>query len=97
MSWKPMITAPKDGRVIVLYAKCPQEGPLGPAAIFHVFYDKSKGHWDPIFEDYPYMLNILKTLSPLGWIAVPDSSPLAGKKAYRDGEGSREPGKLNVY
>ena len=96
MSWKPMDTAPKDGTVIVVYADStePQIG----TDVFHAFYQESKGHWDALQEDIPFRTSwIRERITLLGWLEVPNSSRLAGKKAYRDGELAREPGRLHIH
>ena len=96
MSWKPMDTAPKDGTVIVVYADF-TELELIPD-VFHAYYEESKGHWDLIDESLSIQRDLIRTRTPLllGWIEVPDSSRLAGKRAYRDEEPAREPGKLHI-
>ena len=97
MSWKPMDTAPKDGTVIVLYADYGPESPVIPVDVFHAYYEESEGHWDSLVEDIPFHMSFVREQATLlGWIEVPDSSPLAGKRAYRDGEPAREPGKLHI-
>ena len=95
MSWKPMDTAPKDGTVIVVYADQTKLERLPD--VFLAFYAESEGHWDSLAEDAPLrQAPFIRELTTLqGWIKVPDSSPLAGTKVYRDGELAREPGKLH--
>ena len=95
MSWKPMETAPKDGTVIVVYADFNTEKIIPD--VFHAFYQESEGRWDALLEDIPFRTPFIRELATLlGWIEVPDSSPLAGKRAYRDGELAREPGRLHI-
>ena len=98
MSWKPMDAAPKDGTVIILYVDLDSE--MRPPIPIHAFYQKRKGLWSVLdcdrltsFDDL-IMEKDEKIL--LGWIEVPDSTPLAGKKAYREDELAREPGKLHI-
>ena len=101
MSWKPMDTAPKDGTVIVLYVNYCSEGlseKMQGVDAFHAFYNENEGHWDAILEDVAFRTShIRERTTLLGWIAVPDSSPVAEKKVYRDGELSREPGRLHLH
>ena len=98
MSWKPMDTAPKDGTVIIVYADF---GSIDSGQdVFHAFYAESEGRWDTLIGDKMFPFNIpwmRERAILLGWIEVPDSSPLAGMAAYRDGEHSREPGRLHLY
>lgn len=97
MSWKPMETAPKDGTVIVVYVKYPPDAPMMAVDVFHAFYQKSKGHWDALAEDVFFHTPTGRELATLlGWIEMPDSSPIAGTTAYRDGELAREPGRLHL-
>ena len=96
MSWKPMETAPKDGTVIVVYAKYDPKAPIA-LDVFHAFYQESEGHWDALAEDVPFHKPFVREQATLlGWIEVPDSSPIAGTRAYRDGELAREPGRLHL-
>ena len=97
MSWKPMDTAPKDGTVIILYADFGPEKLIAPD-VFHAFYDKSEGHWDSLAEDVAFHTPCIRELATLlGWIEVPNSSPLARSVARRDGKPAREPGKLHIH
>ena len=98
MSWKSMDTAPKDGTVIIVYADfSPIQ--LRPD-VFHAFYSESEDRWDTVIPDEGFPFNISwmrKRAILLGWIEVPHSSPIAGKKAKRDGELAREPTRLRIY
>ena len=91
MSWKSMDTAPKDGTVIIVYVDFGPK-PLPPPDVFHAFYKESEGRWDTIYRDesheaLPFNIPFMRERATfLGWIEVPDCSPLAGSKAYRDGE-----------
>ena len=98
MSWKSMDTAPKDGTVIVVYADFSSSD--GGTDVFHAFYSESEDRWDTPIEDKGFRFNIpwmRERAILLGWIEVPDSSPIAGMAASRDGESAREPGKLHLY
>ena len=105
MSWKPMDTAPKDGTVIIVYADWKasiKAKPKAPPIAVHAFYQKTEGRWSALDCDKPVpfmddILNLKDTEILLGWIEVPDSTPLAGTAAYRDGELAREPGKLHLH
>ena len=97
MSWKPMDTAPKDGTVIVLCARWPRDDPTIEEDVFFAYYS-SEGHWDSLAEDIRFHTwHMRESATLLGWIEVPDSSCLAGVKAYRDGKLAREPGRLHLH
>ena len=92
-----METAPKDGTVIIVYADFGSQA-QAPIAV-HAFYQKSEGHWSALDFDkpVPFFDDMLKDRATfLGWIEVPDGSPLAGKCAHRDDDLAREPGKLHL-
>ena len=100
MSWKSMDTAPKDGTVIILYVNYWSEGlseEMKGVDAFHAFYQESEGDWDACVEDVSFRTpHIRERTELLGWIEVPNNSPVAGVRAYRDGELAREPGRLHV-
>ena len=99
MSWKRMDTAPKDGTVIVVYADLTTNTEkMLPDDVFFAFYQEREGHWDALLEDIPFRTPIIREQATLlGWTEVPKNSSLAGMKAYRGGELTKEPGKLHLY
>ena len=94
MSWKPMDIAPKDGTVIVLYVDFSFLD--GRTDVLEVFYEPVEGRWETLFANEGIPFNtpwIRERATLLGWIEVPDSSPLAGKRVSP----GREPGTLRFY